>query len=178
MYLIYYNIVALRSRGCVKFFLVKDSVSFILNDQTMGADGVATQGAKVSAAKASTTNVLISVSRNIPFSAPDEYKIDNNSKICANDSNFKKTLLGSHVTVMSYERHSVSNHPQLDGLSNSFFVLKPKKLSRPRIIGPLWRESTGDRWITLLRTSNVDLAFLCHGVITMAIPTPVTLTHR
>ena len=46
--------------------------------------------------------------------------------------------------------HGISNNWQLDCLLQSMFRLT-KKTSDLHVAGPLWRESTGDRWIPLTK---------------------------
>ena len=49
------------------------------------------------------------------------------------------------------ERHGVSNHRRLDSLLNCLFRHRSKKTSKLCDTGPLWGESTGDRWIPLTK---------------------------
>ena len=51
------------------------------------------------------------------------------------------------IIVTSRDRWGVSNQPQLD----CFFEAQKKNPPRLRITGPLWGESTGDRWIPLTK---------------------------
>ena len=53
-----------------------------------------------------------------------------------------------NVAVTSRECYGVSNHRQLDCLSNSLYRLTSKDTSKLRITGRLWGESTGDRWFS------------------------------
>ena len=54
-------------------------------------------------------------------------------------------------TVTSRKHHDVSNHRQLDFLFNTLMLITTKKTPQLRITGPLWRESTGYRWIPLTK---------------------------
>ena len=60
--------------------------------------------------------------------------------------NFHYTLQWRHN-----ESDGVSNHRRLDCLLNRLFRRRSKKTSKPRVTGPLWGESTGDRWIPLAK---------------------------
>ena len=53
---------------------------------------------------------------------------------------FQFVVLGS--SVMSHEHHGISNHWQLDCLSNSLFRITSQKTSKLCITDPLWGEST------------------------------------
>ena len=51
------------------------------------------------------------------------------------------------MTAKSHERDDASNHRQPDCLFNNFSSVTAEKTSKLCITGPLWMESTGDRWI-------------------------------
>ena len=55
------------------------------------------------------------------------------------------------IVMTSHERQGASNHRQPDCLVNSSSRSTTKKIAKLRIIGSLWRESTGDRRIALAK---------------------------
>ena len=64
------------------------------------------------------------------------------------------TCSGNSVT--SYKGHVVSYNWDLNRLFNILFGLGTKKISKPRITGPLWGESIADRYIHLTWDSNAE----------------------
>ena len=55
------------------------------------------------------------------------------------------------------ESDGVLNHQHLDCFLNRLFRRRAKKISKLRVTGSLWRESTGHRWIPLTKTSGVTV---------------------
>ena len=55
------------------------------------------------------------------------------------------------VTVMSNDRNCGSIYPHLDRFFNKLVRLVSQKTSKLPIAGPLWEESTDDRWIPLIK---------------------------
>ena len=49
------------------------------------------------------------------------------------------------------EHHGALNHQPFDCLFNTVFNLTSKETQKVRVTGPLWGESTGDRWILLAK---------------------------
>ena len=78
------------------------------------------------------------------------------------------------ITVISHERHGVSNHRRLDRLFNSLSTLTKKERSKFRSTGLLWGKSY-DWWpVGSLRQGPVMLKeFWCHDV-TVAYKTSVS----
>ena len=60
-------------------------------------------------------------------------------------------VIHHYMTVTSLEIHGVSNSRQLGRLFSRFFWLTWSESSKICITGPVWRESTGDRWIPLTK---------------------------
>ena len=73
-------------------------------------------------------------------------------------------IMSMQITALQWrhnERDCVSNDRRLDCLFNRLF--RPKKTSKLRVTGLcLWRETTGDRWISLTkgRVNNADMFHL------------------
>ena len=60
------------------------------------------------------------------------------------------------TAVTSQTSRSVSDHLWLDCLFFSFFKLAGRNTSKSHFAGPLWGESTGDRWIPSQKASNTE----------------------
>ena len=76
--------------------------------------------------------------------------------------------LGSQSITMTSQSASwrVPNQQQLDGLSNYLFKLTSNKTTKIRVIGPLWGQSTGDRWIPLTEGPVMRKAYpLCDVIM-------------
>ena len=56
----------------------------------------------------------------------------------------------NHITVTSQWARWRLKYPWLDCLLNRLFWHRSKKTPKLRATGPLWGESTGDRWILLI----------------------------
>ena len=76
--------------------------------------------------------------------------------------------LGSQSITMTSQWASwrVPNQQQLDGLSNYLFKLTSNKTTKIRVIGPLWGQSTGERWIPLTEGPVMRKAYpLCDVIM-------------
>ena len=63
---------------------------------------------------------------------------------------------GLYIAVTSYECHAVSNHQQFECLLNILCIQTTTKTPKLRITDPVWKEPTGDRWISLTNAINVE----------------------
>ena len=70
------------------------------------------------------------------------------------------------ITVMPHQRYGVSEYRHLDFFFNGLSDLH-YKLSKLRVTGPLWGESTGHRWIPSRRATyaeTVSMLWCLHAV--------------
>ena len=63
---------------------------------------------------------------------------------------------GLYIAVTSYECHVVSNHQQFECLLNILYIQTTTKPPKLHITDPVWKEPTGDRWISLKNAINVE----------------------
>ena len=61
---------------------------------------------------------------------------------------------------MPYEHHHISNHLQLNCLSNSLFRLTIMKISKLHITGPLRKKFTHDQWFPLIKSQYSSAAMM------------------